>query len=78
VIYREEIKLLKTANVHDDYLKDILPNKLRLDQLYVRNHNFLSDLDLIFYTLTVFLPGLRKNSIPTESLYIALLFLVHH
>jgi FlaA1/EpsC-like NDP-sugar epimerase len=46
---------------------------MRLDQLYVRNQNFLSDLDLIFYTLIILLPGLRKNSIPTESLYNGLL-----
>ena len=69
VIYRDEEKLLKSASVMDDYLKSVLPDKLRLDQLYVRNHNFLSDLDVIFLTLIALLPRLRKNSIPTETLY---------
>ena len=69
VIYRDEEKMLKSASVMDDYLKSVLPDKLRLDQLYVRNHNFLSDLDVIFLTLIALLPKLRKNSIPTETLY---------
>lgn len=74
IIYRDEEKLLKSASVMDDYLKDVLPDKLRLDQLYVRNRNFLSDLDVIFYTLIALLPRLRKNSVPTETLYNGLLY----
>lgn len=73
IIYRDEEKLLKSSSVMDDYLTDVLPDKLRLDQLYVRNRSFLSDLDVIFYTLIALLPRLRKNSIPTESLYNGLL-----
>ena len=69
VIYRDEEKLLKSTSVMDDYLKDILPDKLRFDQLYVRNHNFFSDLDIIFMTFISLLPSLRQNSIPTETLY---------
>lgn len=69
IIYRDEEDLLTTKNVMDCYLQDVLPDKLRLDQLYVRNHNFLSDLDVIFYTLLALLPQLRRNSIPTEQLY---------
>ncbi len=74
VIYRDEEKMLKSASVMDDYLKSVLPDKLRLDQLYVRNHNLLSDLDVIFLTLTALLPKLRRNSIPTETLYNGLLY----
>jgi lipopolysaccharide/colanic/teichoic acid biosynthesis glycosyltransferase len=69
IIYRDEEKLLKSANVMDAYLKDVLPDKLRLDRLYVRNRSFLSDLDVIFYTLIALLPSLRKTPIPTELLY---------
>jgi lipopolysaccharide/colanic/teichoic acid biosynthesis glycosyltransferase len=69
VIYRDEEKLLQSATVMDDYLKIVLPDKLRLDQLYVRNHRFLADLDIIFWTLIVLLPRLRENAIPVESLY---------
>jgi FlaA1/EpsC-like NDP-sugar epimerase len=73
VLYRDEEKMLHGANVMDDYLRNVLPDKLRLDQLYVRNHRFLSDLDVIFWTLLALLPQVRKQSIPTESLYSGLL-----
>ena len=69
VVYRDEEKLLKSATVMDDYLKIMLPDKLRLDQLYVRNHRFLADLDIIFWTLIVLLPRLRENAIPPESFF---------
>ncbi|MBI1856302.1 MAG: sugar transferase [Chloroflexi bacterium] len=69
VIYRNEEKMLKADHVMDSYLKSVLPDKLRLDQLYVRNRNFLMDLDVIFYTLIALLPSLRKTPVPTESLY---------
>jgi len=74
IIYRDEEKLLKSASVMDDYLKDILPDKLRLDQLYVRNRNFLSDLDVIFMTFLALLPILRQNPIPIETLYNGFLY----
>lgn len=73
VMYRDEEKILKGSAAIDDYLQVIMPDKLRLDQLYVRNHRFLSDLDIIFWTLLVLLPRLRNQAIPTESLYNGLL-----
>jgi lipopolysaccharide/colanic/teichoic acid biosynthesis glycosyltransferase len=69
VIYRDEEQLLEAEHVMDGYLKNILPDKLRLDQLYVRSHCFLSDLDIIVWTLLAMLPRLRRYTIPTESLY---------
>jgi lipopolysaccharide/colanic/teichoic acid biosynthesis glycosyltransferase len=74
IIYRDEEKLLKSANVMDDYLQKILPDKLRLDRLYVRNCSFISDLDIIFMTFTVLLPQLRRDPIPTEKFYNGALF----
>jgi lipopolysaccharide/colanic/teichoic acid biosynthesis glycosyltransferase len=73
VVYRDEEKILKGKDALDDYLKVVMPDKLRLDQLYVRNHRFLSDLDVIFWTLIVLLPKLRQQTISTESLYNGLL-----
>lgn len=73
VLYRDEEKMLKGDKAMDDYLKVVMPDKLRLDQLYVRNHRFLSDLDIVFWTLLVLLPQLRRQTIPTESLYNGLL-----
>ena len=69
VIYRDEEKLLHAANVMDEYLQTVLPQKLRLDQLYVRNRNFLGDLDVILATLAALLPQLRKSQFSAEVLY---------
>jgi lipopolysaccharide/colanic/teichoic acid biosynthesis glycosyltransferase len=74
IIYRDEENMLQSASVMDDYLLFFLPDKLRLDQLYVRSHNLLSDLDVILWTLIVLLPRLHTQSIPTESLYNGLLY----
>ena len=84
IIYRDEEKTLgersvrdrgaRSSSVMDDYLMFFLPDKLRLDQLYVRNHRFLSDLDVIFLTLAVLLPRLRATSIPTETVYNGFLY----
>jgi lipopolysaccharide/colanic/teichoic acid biosynthesis glycosyltransferase len=74
IIYRDEEKMLRSSSVMDDYLMLFLPDKLRLDQLYVRNHRFLSDLDVIFLTLAVLLPRLRETSIPTETVYNGFLY----
>lgn len=73
IAYRDEEKLLKSENALDDYLQIVMPDKMRLDQLYVRSHRFMSDLDIIFWTLLVLLPTLRKQTIPAESLYNGLL-----
>ena len=74
IIYRDEEKMLNRASVMDDYLKIILPDKLRLDQLYVRYHRFLSDLDIIFWTLLILLPSLRKKPVHSESFYNGVLY----
>jgi len=69
VVYRNEEQLLNGSGFMDDYLKQILPDKLRLDQLYVQNRSFLSDLDVIFMTFIVILPSLRKKPIKERWLY---------
>jgi lipopolysaccharide/colanic/teichoic acid biosynthesis glycosyltransferase len=69
VTYRNEEKLLSSTNVMDDYLQTILPDKLRLDLLYVRHFSVIGDLDVIFMTLTMLLPVLRKKQLPENSLF---------
>lgn len=68
IIYRNEEQLLKGAGFMDDYLKQILPDKLRLDQLYVRNCSFFTDLDILFMTLIVILPAIRQRSIGEDKI----------
>lgn len=69
VIFRDEEDLLGGSSVLDDYLKSILPEKLRLDQLYVRNYNFLGDLDVIFMTMVMLIPGLRQRKVREGALF---------
>ncbi len=69
IIFREEEKLLSSNNLMEDYLKKILPSKLRLDILYVRRRSLLNDLDVIFLTFIALLPLLRKKSIPENVLF---------
>lgn len=74
IVYRDEERLLDQATLLDDYLKKILPDKLRLDQLYVRSQSFFTDLDIIFTTLLVFLPPLRKARVSERSMFSGLFF----
>jgi lipopolysaccharide/colanic/teichoic acid biosynthesis glycosyltransferase len=74
ITYRHEERTLRlgtapASSLMDEYLKTILPDKLRLDQLYVRNHSLLGDLDVIFVTLATLLPLLRESTFETETLY---------
>ena len=69
VTYRDEENLLIGSSVLDDYLRTILPEKLRLDQLYVRYHTFVGDLDVILTTMVILLPALRSRAIPEHDLF---------
>lgn len=69
VLYRNEESMLTSANVMDDYLLTILPDKLRLDQLYVRNFSFFGDIDVIFMTLALILPMWRDAKVPERKLF---------
>lgn len=69
ILYRDEETLIQPGNVVEDYMRSILPSKLRLDQLYVRNRNLINDLDVIFWTLVVLIPQTRREQIPEARLY---------
>jgi len=69
VIYRNEESLLKSDKVMSDYLRDILPSKIRLDLLYARNRSVLADLDIIFWTLVVLLTRVSSSTVPEHLLY---------
>ncbi|RPH59165.1 MAG: diguanylate cyclase, partial [Chloroflexi bacterium] len=64
ILYHDEEKLLSQANVMGDYFKSILPDKMRLDRLYVRHRSFFSDLDTIFWTLAILVPRWAGARIP--------------
>ena len=69
VLYRNEEEMLQSRNVMERYLWDILPSKLRLDQLYVRNRNIWTDFDVLFWTAVVLLPRLKNYVVPEHLLY---------
>ncbi len=69
VLYRSEEKLLTQDNVMEDYLRSILPSKLRLDMLYVRNRSLLTDIDVILWTAIALLPALRNRQISEGRLF---------
>ncbi|MCA9865738.1 MAG: sugar transferase [Anaerolineae bacterium] len=69
VLYRDEENMLQTGNVVDQYLKSILPSKLRLDVLYVNHRSFLTDLDVMFWTLLALLPQLKTRRVPEHLLF---------
>jgi lipopolysaccharide/colanic/teichoic acid biosynthesis glycosyltransferase len=60
ISYHDEEKLLSRDNPMGDYLEKIAPDKIRLDRLYVRHHNLMTDLDAIFWTLIVLLPRIER------------------
>ncbi len=69
VIYRDEENLLQGSGFMDDYLKTILPDKLRLDQLYVRNSSIFTDLDVVAMTAVTLLPLLRRTTLDQRWLF---------
>ena len=70
VLYHDEENRLSLKKVMQVYINDVLPSKLRLDQLYVRYRSFLGDLDVLFYTLLVLLPRFQISSPAEENLLV--------
>ncbi|MCA9927586.1 MAG: sugar transferase [Anaerolineales bacterium] len=70
ILYRDEEKMLDAEAVQADYLRDILPSKLRIDSLYVRHHrSVINDIDIIFWTLITLLPRLKQKRVPPHLLF---------
>jgi lipopolysaccharide/colanic/teichoic acid biosynthesis glycosyltransferase len=70
ILYRSEETMLPTDGLMDVYLRDIAPDKLRLDRLYVRNRSFMGDLDVIFWTAVALLPIVARLQIPEGALFV--------
>jgi len=69
ILYRDEEKLLTSKGALNEYFKKILPEKNRLDLLYVHHHSFFSDLDTIFWTLFILIARWEKIRIPEGYLF---------
>jgi lipopolysaccharide/colanic/teichoic acid biosynthesis glycosyltransferase len=69
VMYRDEENLLKTDDVLEDYFANVMPNKLRLDRIYVRNRSFWMDLDILFWTVLVLIPRIEAVRPPEDLIF---------
>ena len=70
VQYRDEENMLSTSKVMQKYLQELSPDKSRMDQLYVRYHSFLLDLDILFWTALIMVPIIKSYTPPEEFLFV--------
>ncbi len=69
IIYRDEENLLSGQDFMTAYYQNILPDKMRLDRIYVRHHNLLGDIDILFWTAAALLPRLARTKILEGDLF---------
>jgi lipopolysaccharide/colanic/teichoic acid biosynthesis glycosyltransferase len=74
VQYRNEEALLSAHSVMSKYLHEIGPDKMRLDQLYIRHRSFLLDLDVILWTALIMLPMISSSPVPEKLLFVGPLY----
>ena len=70
VVYRDEENMLHAGEVMQKYLHELSPDKMRLDQLYVRYRSFWLDLDVILWTALLLLPKIKTYSPPEQLLFV--------
>lgn len=70
VVYRDEESMLHAGDVMQKYLHELSPDKMRLDQLYVRYRSFWLDLDVILWTVLLLIPKIRAYSPPEQFLFV--------
>lgn len=70
VVYRDEENMLHAGDVMRKYLHELSPDKMRLDQLYVRYRSLWLDIDVIFWTAILLLPKIRAFSPPEQLLFV--------
>lgn len=74
IMYRDEEKMLHAGDIMREYLHEISPDKMRLDQLYVRYRSFWLDIDVILWTVLLtallLIPKIRAYSPPEQLLFV--------
>jgi lipopolysaccharide/colanic/teichoic acid biosynthesis glycosyltransferase len=70
VVYRDEESMLHAGEVMRKYLHELSPDKMRLDQLYIRYRSLLLDIDVILWTVLLLIPKIRTYSPPEQLLYV--------
>lgn len=62
--------MLQAGEVMRKYLHELSPDKMRLDQLYVRYRSFWLDLDVILWTALLLIPKTKAYSLPEKYLFV--------
>jgi len=70
IVYRDEESMLHVGDVMRKYLHELSPDKMRLDQLYVRYRSLWLDIDVIFWTILLLIPKIRAYSPPEQLLFV--------
>jgi lipopolysaccharide/colanic/teichoic acid biosynthesis glycosyltransferase len=70
ILYRNEEASLCTKDVFQQYVQEVGPDKVRLDQLYVRNCSFCLDLDTLLWTMLILVPKIRSYQPPERLLFV--------
>lgn len=70
ILYRNEESMLHAGEVMQKYLRELSPDKMRLDQLYVRYQSFWLDLDVILWTAILLAPRIKAYSPPEQLLFV--------
>jgi len=70
VQYHNEEALLTYGGVLQKYIQELGPDKMRLDQLYVRYRSFWLDLDVILWTALIFVPRIGSTALPEDLLFV--------
>ncbi len=70
ILYRDEENMLAAGDVMRKYLHELSPDKMRLDQLYIRYRSFWLDLDVILWTAILLLPKIKSYSPPEQLLFV--------
>lgn len=68
--YHNEETLLSFGDVIQKYLHELTPDKMRLDQLYVRYRSFWLDLDVLLWTALILLPKIRSHAPPETLIFV--------
>jgi lipopolysaccharide/colanic/teichoic acid biosynthesis glycosyltransferase len=70
VVYRDEERMLHAGDVMRKYLHELSPDKMRLDQLYVKYRSIWLDIDVILWTALLLLPKIRAYTPPEPLLFV--------
>ena len=70
IVYRDEENMLHAGEIMRKYLHELSPDKMRLDQLYIRYRSIWLDIDVLLWTVLLLLPKIKSYSPPEHLLII--------